>query len=264
MKFGHSNITEIEQFLGKSKFEINFSVESLYKLNKILFAAELCKKSTTATKVHFMSQGCEYMARDLLKIKYKQNDHSAKNIKEGFVYAITNPAWPEYVKIGCAIDVFDRLSSYQTSSPKRDYKLEAFVFVEDRLQFESYIHNKYECDGEWVKDKTVLLEFKLLKKSLKDKVKKIVSNEYIKSIEICKEVLNEPNDFRKFERIWMLSKNNIDKFSNKEKIEIRKALRINSSWKRCSVTKNGKLYDFSLYGIKGFVSKDKCKVKLIF
>ncbi|MEK9820466.1 MAG: hypothetical protein VW443_12860, partial [Pseudomonadales bacterium] len=38
-------------------------------------------------------------------------------IKEGYVYAIRNKAWPEWVKIGKAIDAQDRLNGYQTSSP---------------------------------------------------------------------------------------------------------------------------------------------------
>ena len=31
-------------------------------------------------------------------------------LKEGYVYVITNPAWPEWVKIGMAIDAEDRLN----------------------------------------------------------------------------------------------------------------------------------------------------------
>lgn len=41
----------------------------------------------------------------------------------GDVYIITNAAWPEWVKVGKAIDAKDRLKSYQTSDPHRDYKL---------------------------------------------------------------------------------------------------------------------------------------------
>jgi len=43
-------------------------------------------------------------------------------VKEGYVYVITNPAWPDWVKIGMAIDAEDRLNGYQTSSPMRDYE----------------------------------------------------------------------------------------------------------------------------------------------
>ena len=53
-------------------------------------------------------------------------------IKQGYVYAISNAAWPEWVKIGKAIDAEDRLNGYQTSSPMRDYKLIHSVYFDDR------------------------------------------------------------------------------------------------------------------------------------
>lgn len=93
-----------------------------------------------------------YTRRDILLLKYKQNGYSATGIKEGHVYAITNTAWPEYVKIGSAIDVYDRLNSYQTSSPLRDYKLETYIFSYDRLKTEKMIHAMFpDRKGEWCK-----------------------------------------------------------------------------------------------------------------
>ena len=76
--------------------------------------------------------------------------------KEGYVYIITNPAWPHWVKIGMAIDAEDRLNGYQTSSPMRDYKLEYSVKSNDRRKAEKKAHNMAlkKCDdthGEWFK-----------------------------------------------------------------------------------------------------------------
>jgi hypothetical protein len=82
-------------------------------------------------------------------------------MKEGYVYAIVNDAWPEWVKIGKAIDAEDRLSGYQTSSPMRDYKLVHSVYFEDRNVAEKKAHtlaalktthpwNKHD-NGEWFK-----------------------------------------------------------------------------------------------------------------
>ena len=82
-------------------------------------------------------------------------------IKEGYVYAISNSAWPEWIKIGKAIDADDRLSSYQTSSPMRDYKLVHSVYFDDRNAAEKKAHilaafktahpwNKHD-NGEWFK-----------------------------------------------------------------------------------------------------------------
>ena len=78
------------------------------------------------------------------------------SIKEGYVYAITNPAWPEWVKIGMAIDADDRCNGYQTSSAFRDYTLEHMVITKDRRKAEAQAH--YEAgklasskNGEWFK-----------------------------------------------------------------------------------------------------------------
>ena len=79
-----------------------------------------------------------------------------KKSKDGYVYAITNPAWEGWVKIGMAVDADDRCKSYQTSSPLRDYKLEHCTYFEDRRKAEQQAHEKAEeiadeCGSEWFK-----------------------------------------------------------------------------------------------------------------
>jgi len=61
--------------------------------------------------------------------------------KEGEVYVIANKAWSGWVKIGMTVDAEDRLSSYQTSSPYRDYLLLHKVFFADRRRAESTAHS---------------------------------------------------------------------------------------------------------------------------
>ena len=78
------------------------------------------------------------------------------NIKEGYVYVITNPAWPDWVKIGMAIDADDRCNSYQTSSPHRDYELKYDIETDDRRALEQAAHKEAikvasEYKGEWFK-----------------------------------------------------------------------------------------------------------------
>jgi gamma-glutamylcyclotransferase (GGCT)/AIG2-like uncharacterized protein YtfP len=80
----------------------------------------------------------------------------ASTIKEGYVYVITNKAWPDWVKIGMAIDAEDRLSGYQTSSPHRDYILEHSVYSNERRKAEQQAHSRaaklaIEVNGEWFK-----------------------------------------------------------------------------------------------------------------
>ena len=76
-------------------------------------------------------------------------------LKEGYVYVITNPAWPEWVKIGMAIDAEDRLNGYQTSSPMRDYELVHAISTPDRARAERVAHKAAamcgERKGEWFK-----------------------------------------------------------------------------------------------------------------
>ena len=94
--------------------------------------------------------------------RYKSFDEAAfsslqnyTRSKEGQVYVITNSAWPEWVKIGMAIDAEDRLNGYQTSSPMRDYKLMYSVSTDDRRKTETLAHKAAEKiaerRGEWFK-----------------------------------------------------------------------------------------------------------------
>ena len=73
--------------------------------------------------------------------------------REGQVYIITNPNFPEWVKVGMAVDSEDRLNGYQTSSPFRDYALFTCWTVTDRRSAESEAHSMlektYDRKGEW-------------------------------------------------------------------------------------------------------------------
>jgi hypothetical protein len=61
---------------------------------------------------------------------------------EGQVYVVVNPNFPEWVKVGMAIDSEDRLNNYQTSSPFRDYVLNYKWNVSDRRAAESESHTE--------------------------------------------------------------------------------------------------------------------------
>ena len=75
---------------------------------------------------------------------------------EGDVYAIVNPAWDGWVKIGKAVSADDRLNGYQTSSPYRDYTVLARISVPNRHEKELVMHRIFEDNaearkGEWFK-----------------------------------------------------------------------------------------------------------------
>ena len=86
---------------------------------------------------------------------------SSKRPPDGVVYVITNPAWPDRVKIGRAHNGKNRFNDYQTYSPNRDYILEYVSSrFDSRADAEKAVHiiakqvaqqhSKYD-NGEWFK-----------------------------------------------------------------------------------------------------------------
>lgn len=70
----------------------------------------------------------------------------------GYVYAIKNSAWPDFVKIGRAVDVKKRLGTYNTGDPFRSYYILDYVWVKDRYAAESWMRKVLRPDhwaGEW-------------------------------------------------------------------------------------------------------------------
>lgn len=79
-------------------------------------------------------------------------------VKEGFVYVISNPAWPGFYKIGMSTNPKRRLSQYQTYSPHRDYKLEWFGFFFDKREGEKLLISKLDnYSHEWVAPSNLIL-----------------------------------------------------------------------------------------------------------
>ena len=103
-------------------------------------------------KSHPLHKAGKYTSFDDLAFSSLKN---YMQVKEGYVYAISNPAWPDWIKIGMAIDAEDRLNGYQTSSPMRDYKLLHSVPSKDRGKLERVAHKAAalcgERQGEWFK-----------------------------------------------------------------------------------------------------------------
>ncbi len=74
----------------------------------------------------------------------------------GFVYAITNPAWPGWMKFGTTIDLDARLAAYQIYSPRKDYTILHSVKVANRHISEGLAHRRaadasgdVDPSGEW-------------------------------------------------------------------------------------------------------------------
>lgn len=98
-----------------------------------------------------ISRQVNFTKLSLLRVKYSRNGNSSKGIKEGFIYCITNPAFEGWYKIGSTVDVYDRLNTYQSYCPLRDYKLECYYFSDKRFEEEFSFHKALNADGEWIK-----------------------------------------------------------------------------------------------------------------
>jgi len=74
------------------------------------------------------------------QIELAKLNNSQTGIKEGFVYAITNPAFPNMVSIGCALDYEKRVNSYQRYDPNQCFEIRHTKYFEDREAMESKVH----------------------------------------------------------------------------------------------------------------------------
>jgi hypothetical protein len=88
----------------------------------------------------------------------KENQRTERKnsvITDGFLYLVTSPAYPDWVKVGQTSDYENRLSTYQTASPFADYQMVAVKYVEDRVLSESTFlelaNLVFEVKGEWIK-----------------------------------------------------------------------------------------------------------------
>jgi hypothetical protein len=70
---------------------------------------------------------------DLLTKSFKKTD------KIGYLYIIINPAYPDWVKVGTTLNLENRLHTYQTGSPFRDYKILYSLYHPEYLQAEKRI-----------------------------------------------------------------------------------------------------------------------------
>lgn len=77
-------------------------------------------------------------------------------MKSGYLYIITNPSYPLWVKVGTTWNLKDRLHVYQTCDPFRHYKLEYSLHHPQFREAEKKIKETMkpfamEIRGEWYK-----------------------------------------------------------------------------------------------------------------
>ena len=95
----------------------------------------------------------KFAGLNILGVKFDRGS-KVRDCKEGMVYLIANPAWPDYLKIGMTIDVDDRLASYQTYDPHKAFYIKNYEFCLDRRSAEQKLLERFNfhlAEGEWVK-----------------------------------------------------------------------------------------------------------------
>lgn len=103
------------------------------------------------TKLSNRKSGRRLDAISLIKAK-RLSGVPSKEIREGFIYIMSNPAWPGYFKVGRSLESRDRLLQAQVFSPFSDFKIEGYYLVSDMREVESWVHGKlkrFNSSGEW-------------------------------------------------------------------------------------------------------------------
>lgn len=75
-------------------------------------------------------------------------------MKSGYLYIVTNPSYPGWVKVGSTWNIKERIHTYQTGDPFRAYKLEYSLYHPLFREAEKKIKEvmKYfaaDIKGEW-------------------------------------------------------------------------------------------------------------------
>lgn len=170
------NRDETEIILKKYKskgIDITNILLSTNNLKKIIRMAEsrlaLCVEKNLDTKITPTKISSQPSVQNKPKPKTKSHDELLEdirirrknaesitgthvNISDGFVYIITNPAYPGCIKIGSAIDYEERLNTFQIYCPYRQFHIEYVKYVDDRVKIEKETHRKLDDDhinGEW-------------------------------------------------------------------------------------------------------------------
>lgn len=157
----HENALVVKRWFHHNNLELTLDDKVVFRIYKdISYYGMIVESESFSDRIDVYKMQSSFIKKNILGLMYENNNNSTKGIKQGYVYALYNKAWGEYVKIGCTIDVYDRLNTYQSYSPHRDYELIGYVYSEDKFKLEKEIHNKFERNGEWVKtDKSTIKRF---------------------------------------------------------------------------------------------------------
>lgn len=144
IKNGH--IPETGQFIITDEI-LDISV----KTRHILFNKKPNSKLTNSNyRFHKKIAGVNFLhlnaERANAEINKKEVEYKSPVMKQpsGILYIISNPAYPEYIKVGLTRDLKARLLTYQTYDPLRRFEVIKSVFVENVSHVEKYLLDTFK------------------------------------------------------------------------------------------------------------------------
>ena len=112
---------------------------------------KFCKQCEEHKKDRYFYPNNSSRCKECISLNNKNKQPVANG---GYIYVITNKAWDGYYKIGQTVNLSKRLSTYQTSSPLRDYSFLTTKKVKDMNKAEKFLLEElkryYDVKGEWV------------------------------------------------------------------------------------------------------------------
>lgn len=125
------------------------------------FSDFLVKKEIERDQSKKLESNEEILNRKLLEIRSDYEDELRKHgeqtsIMEGFVYMLSNPSFPGWVKAGMSFDYEKRLSVYNQNDPESRYSFISLRWTPNRRITESNLLKELETEsiyrkGEWFK-----------------------------------------------------------------------------------------------------------------
>jgi hypothetical protein len=152
--FGYE-LSNIEGYLKPIQDELKFLKQAESKIKKGLSTRTVATWLSKKSNRYISHTGLWKHITKKTDIEFSELCNKQIQI-EGHVYVMINPAWKGWVKVGMAVDPEDRCSTFQTSSPYRDYKIYFSKKFKNKSQAEQLAHNLLKKEStenykEWFK-----------------------------------------------------------------------------------------------------------------